>query len=163
MQRRSARRGYLLRLSPEHRDLPMFSGMGDRDEIEICGQRIREKRKILGLTQEQLAHEVGVQQSSISDVETGSGTVGRETLARIATVLGESVDTLMGLDGMPNELRDFENTILEAIPKRLKRKLEHLMREDPGAVEDAAAVFAAALERAAERLESKREEPTKNR
>jgi len=123
----------------------------------IRGDRIRERRLAHELTQQQLAKRIGISQGHLSEVETGADTIGRETLARLVEELGESTDFYQGLSGMPHELRDFENVIFDSLPKSVKRELAALMREDPEAVRDAAAVFAAHLERLSKRRKKPRQ------
>ncbi|MGA7859700.1 MAG: helix-turn-helix domain-containing protein [Terracidiphilus sp.] len=50
------------------------------------GNSIRERRRELGLTQEQLAEKVGVRQRTISDVES-AGTARVDTLLRMLVAL----------------------------------------------------------------------------
>ena len=50
------------------------------------GNSIRERRRRLGLSQEQVALKVGVRQKTISDIET-SGTARLDTLLRVLGVL----------------------------------------------------------------------------
>lgn len=51
------------------------------------GKIIREKRKSLGLTQEQLAEDVGVDTSCIGQIERGTTNPGVDVLARITQEL----------------------------------------------------------------------------
>lgn len=60
--------------------------------------RIREKRKALGLTLKQLGAVIGVSEGGMSHYETGRREPDPDTLKRIATALGVSVDYLLGND-----------------------------------------------------------------
>jgi transcriptional regulator with XRE-family HTH domain len=68
------------------------------------GQRIRDRRRELGWTQEELARRLGVRQNVISRLE--SGTVSNPSIAMIrnlARVLGVTADYLVGMyDDDPN-------------------------------------------------------------
>lgn len=57
--------------------------------------RIREARRALGLTQDELARRVGVSRSAIAQWETDRTGQVRANLARVAAVLGVSISYLM--------------------------------------------------------------------
>ncbi len=61
------------------------------------GARIRQARRGCGLTQEELARALGVEQSYISSLERGKKAGSHETLARIAQALSVSLDELTGI------------------------------------------------------------------
>lgn len=56
---------------------------------------MRDKRKALGLKQEELAQMVGVGQNDISRYEIGESFPKRDTLKRLAAALGCTVDELI--------------------------------------------------------------------
>lgn len=66
----------------------------------ILGIRIKEKRKSLGLTQQQLGDLVKVTKVSICCYENGTRTPNLDTLLDIADVLGVDVDYLLGRDNL---------------------------------------------------------------
>lgn len=110
--------------------------LGGVTEHRLRGDRIRNAREAAGLSQTKLGEAVGVNQSVISDAETGSGTVSRETLRRIAVRLKHSVDFFLGLDGMPNELRDWEERQMAALGRSGKRDLQELMESGSRSIDD---------------------------
>jgi transcriptional regulator with XRE-family HTH domain len=59
------------------------------------GDRIRERRKILQITQEDLAKALGVTPQHISFIEQGKGSPSLTLLPRLAEELGVSVDYLL--------------------------------------------------------------------
>ena len=59
------------------------------------GQRIAELRKERGLTQTQLAERCGLQQAHIARIEAGRYSVGLDTLAQIADVMGMKIDFII--------------------------------------------------------------------
>jgi len=61
-------------------------------ERQRVGRRIAELRKEQNMTQAQLADRCGIAQAHIARIETGRYSVGLDTLAQIATVLGMSID-----------------------------------------------------------------------
>lgn len=63
--------------------------------IEGAALRIRETRRALGLTQDELARRVGVSRSAIAQWETDRTGQVRANLARVAAVLGVSVGYLL--------------------------------------------------------------------
>jgi transcriptional regulator with XRE-family HTH domain len=67
--------------------------------METMGERIKSRRKELGLTQAQLAKLVHLDQSSVSDIERKGVVPSAETLYAIATAVERSVDYLLtGVD-----------------------------------------------------------------
>jgi DNA-binding XRE family transcriptional regulator len=63
--------------------------------MQDVGQRIRDKRKSLGLTQDQLCQQVGISKSFLSEVETGKRNLSSAHLLGIAKALGCSCDFLL--------------------------------------------------------------------
>lgn len=59
------------------------------------GQQVRDKRKALGLTQEQLAYRAPVSLKTLQRLESGRFSVSLSTLTAIASVLGCSVADLL--------------------------------------------------------------------
>ena len=60
------------------------------------GHRVRQARRRVGLTQEQLAEKVGVHRVSIARIEAGVRVPSMALGLRISRELGESVETLFG-------------------------------------------------------------------
>jgi transcriptional regulator with XRE-family HTH domain len=67
------------------------------------GRRIRELRKRQGMTQAELARELGVNQSAVSDYEKGVVRIHAALLAALATVLKSSADEILGLARQPSK------------------------------------------------------------
>ena len=59
------------------------------------GRRIRDRRKDLGWTQEQLAERAAMSKGFLSDLENGKSSVGADILLDIARALSCSLDYLM--------------------------------------------------------------------
>ncbi|MGH9314364.1 MAG: helix-turn-helix domain-containing protein [Vicinamibacterales bacterium] len=66
------------------------------DEKAI-GARIRDLRKRQGMSQAELAAELGIKQSAVSDYETGQVRIHAGLLAALAHALQASADELLGL------------------------------------------------------------------
>lgn len=62
--------------------------------LEILGQRIRAARGELGMSQERLAHESGLDRSYVGRVERGENNLTFVTLVRIARALNRDVAAL---------------------------------------------------------------------
>lgn len=63
--------------------------------LHILGNKIRERRKVLGLTQEQLAELAGISVNFLARMEMTARTPSLETLARIADALSVEVSDLL--------------------------------------------------------------------
>jgi len=76
-------------------------GMYSQDLIKL-GNRIREQRKQLGLTQEDLAHKAEIDRSYIGGVERGERNLTFKVLCAICAALDCDVATLTkGIPGLP--------------------------------------------------------------
>ena len=60
------------------------------DVVQLLGANVRRYRKLKGMTQEQLAHEVGMERSYISDLERGTRNPSVRALGRLAESLSVS-------------------------------------------------------------------------
>jgi len=67
----------------------------DTGIIEIAARNVRAARKTAGLSQEELAHEAGLDRTYISQVERRLRNVTISVLARIAKALGTTPDKLL--------------------------------------------------------------------
>lgn len=65
---------------------------------KVIINRIREFRKAKGLRQTELARELGIFQSEVSDIETGKRRPNVYLAMRIAKVLGKDVSEVFPLD-----------------------------------------------------------------
>jgi len=77
------------------------------------GERIRERRKQLGWTQDQLVRKAGISKGFLSNLENGKRSVGAEILYDLARVMGLSLDYLMSGSDADTPARDVQ------IPKSL--------------------------------------------
>lgn len=67
------------------------------------GNSIRESRRKLGLSQEQLARKVGVRQRTVSDIE-GAGAARLDTLLRALAALGQELVIRPRTKGSANDI-----------------------------------------------------------
>jgi transcriptional regulator with XRE-family HTH domain len=65
---------------------------------KAIGRRIRDLRKRQGMTQIELAAELGINQSAVSDYEKGEVRIHAAMLAGLARVLKSSADEMLGLE-----------------------------------------------------------------
>ncbi len=69
-----------------------------RDEtgiVAIVAENVRQARKSAGLSQEELAHEAGVDRTYVSQVEGRKRNITVTVLARLASALGTTPDMLL--------------------------------------------------------------------
>lgn len=64
---------------------------------ETFARRLRERRKLLGLSQDDLANAIGATQAAISRYEVGNTSPSAEAISGLAQVLKTSTDWLLGL------------------------------------------------------------------
>ena len=100
------------------------------ETTEKIGQRLARLRKERGITQKELAGELGVTQSHVSEWERGNLRLHGELIAKIARILGVSADELLGLSAA--DKRSLTNRRLarrlQAFDKLPKRDQEALLR-----------------------------------
>lgn len=77
-----------------------LASLMDKDpNLEKLGMRIRERRKVCGFSQEELAHESAIDRSYIGGVERGERNVTFTMLCRIAATLKTDAGQLT--EGLP--------------------------------------------------------------
>ena len=76
------------------------------EEKDNLGLYIANRRKFMGLTQEEMAEKVGVSKSAIAKWETNRGLPDRDNLKSLSEVINVSVDDLHRLIVKPNQLED---------------------------------------------------------
>ncbi|MCC5985050.1 MAG: helix-turn-helix transcriptional regulator [Rhodobacteraceae bacterium] len=105
------------------------------------GKRIRQRRWMLGMTQQQLAEAVGIKFQQIQKYETGTNRVSASRLWDVAHALDVSISFFFeGLDQQANGATDMPEELLEnreamhlvrayyAIPENQRRRLVDLAR-----------------------------------
>lgn len=94
--------------------------------------RIAEQRKLLGLSQEELATKLNISQKSISKYENGDRRPSYEVLIAMADMFGVSTDYLLGRDESAQKNKKennfffffFDNSLKNVFKLRLKNSLE---------------------------------------
>ena len=103
----------------------------------LIGERLREARKLAGLSQGHVAKILGLHRPSISEIEAGNRRVSAEELARLAEIYDVGVDWLIGngpgtLDAQDPRLELAARELAKLKPDDLERLLRLLatMRHD---------------------------------
>jgi len=77
-----------------------------KELLHILGSKIRERRKVLGLTQEQLAELAGISVNFLARMEMTARTPSFDTLVRIADALGVEVSDLLRSEASVDQLNN---------------------------------------------------------
>ena len=80
-------------------------------DYKRLGQRIREERLKLGLTQARLAEDVDISEAYVGQIERGERSLTLDTLVRLVNRLGVTIDYMLGdsvSDSDPNILAQFK-------------------------------------------------------
>ncbi len=80
------------------------------------GNRIRKFREELGISQKQLAEQIGVSNSRISNWEQGINRPDADILAKLCTALNVSPSLLLGVKLSTDELTEQERSVIKSIP-----------------------------------------------
>ncbi|MBQ9908091.1 MAG: helix-turn-helix transcriptional regulator [Oscillospiraceae bacterium] len=102
---------------------------------KLVGQKIKEKRNKLGMTQEQLAERCEISVSYIAHIERGTKSLSLETAVKISNTLGISLDYLIldeinmrsrALSAMDTELAKCEPKQAAAFLRLTRLLLTHI-------------------------------------
>ena len=96
--------------------------------LQEVGQRITERRKKLGITQEALAEISDVTTQFVSYAESGKRAMRPENLLKIANALGVSTDYLLTGDIVDKDLLLLSNKLSKLTPSQL-RIIENIIDE----------------------------------
>ncbi|WP_159459705.1 helix-turn-helix domain-containing protein [Scatolibacter rhodanostii] len=93
--------------------------MNDLDFVTI-GQRIKERRQALAVTQEAIANQLNVNPSHVSNIECGRANPSLTLLIKIANILECSVDFFIGGEYTFGVDKEKEKTLDDKIMDKLK-------------------------------------------
>lgn len=83
---------------------------------ETIGDRIRNRRELLGLSQEDLARMIGyTSRSSINKIETGAQQLRQSKIKAIADALDTTVNYILGIDNKADKQIDYLDKYMEQI------------------------------------------------
>jgi len=107
---------------------------------KAIGQRIRQQRKALHLTQEAAAEQLGISVKHFSEAERGIAGLSVENLAKLSDLLGCSLDHLVkGAQPEDPALQGRLSVLLHAVPHEKEDAMEALLRAAVRLANDAAA------------------------
>lgn len=95
----------------------------DPINYKVLGERIKEERKRIHLTQAQLANEVGISDTYMGAIERGERSLTLDTLVKLANRIGVTIDYLLTdfVDGSNESIVDEFKQIIDNQP--LDRKV----------------------------------------
>lgn len=115
--------------------LDLLMPASDRAFYAQLGQRIATLRKAQGITQVQLAEQLGVAQQTMAHYEAGSVRIGVATLTEVASALSIAIEDLIGVTGKraksgkrgpaPKIQQQLEQ--IEALPKAKQRAIAQVL------------------------------------
>lgn len=95
---------------------------------QVIAARIREARRMAGLSQGQVAKMLGLQRPSVTEIESGNRAVSAEELAKLAEIFEVSTSWLLGEGAERVDPQDDKLQLAARELKKLKPKdLERLM------------------------------------
>src|SRR5580765_2930820 len=103
-----------------------MSNSSQDEKRQIIASRIREARRMAGLSQGQVAKMLGLQRPSVTEIESGNRAVAAEELAKLAETFDVSVAWLLGvgapqLDAHDDRLQLAARELQKLKPKDLER------------------------------------------
>lgn len=119
-------------------------------DIETTGKRMLWLRQRLGITQVELARQVNVRQSYISDIEHNRATPSTQVMASIANVLDTSIDYLLLRSDdplSPNDEEEDERAATDLARDALLAEYDRLDEIDQQALHQIAVTLRLAKER----------------
>ena len=103
----------------------------NNEKRQIIASRIRAARRLAGLSQGQVAQMLGLQRSSVTEIEAGNRAVAAEELAKLADIFDVNAAWLLGhgatrLDAHEDRLQLAARELQKLKPKDLNRLLSIL-------------------------------------
>lgn len=98
------------------------------DYCALVGRNVRRERRAANLTQEDLAHETGLDRTYISDIERGRRNPSLRWLQDVSTVLKTHPALLLLEEGESEALRQILGNRLPERPARSEKKLHRSWR-----------------------------------
>ena len=98
---------------------------------KILGMRIREQRRLLGLTQERLAIQLNVSRASLANIETGRQKVLVHHLYRLANKLDVKITDLLPDPEEFGDVQTLDNlSFSENVTLQQRQQLARLLQDD---------------------------------
>ncbi|MDT3494944.1 helix-turn-helix domain-containing protein [Bacillus toyonensis] len=93
------------------------------------GDRVKQLRKEMKWTQEELGNRVDLKKSTISEIENNKKDAGRKAITKIATVLNCTTDYLLGLTDDPR-LNESEDNKTDELARKFAELVADLPKEE---------------------------------
>lgn len=94
--------------------------------LKEMGNRISKQRKLLGLTQEQVAEMADISPQLLSNAENGTRAIGSDKLYRISKALSVSADYLLTGRMVEPDVNELSQKIIKA-PPEIQDKIERIV------------------------------------
>lgn len=103
---------------------------GDYMDYKRLGERIREERRRLGLTQAQLAESIDISDSYMGAIERGERSLTLDTLVRLVNRLGVTIDYMMAesVSDTDSHIIDQLKQIIDNQPLERKQMAVNVLR-----------------------------------
>jgi len=88
-------------------------------DIIESGKRIKELRKKAGLTQEQLAEDLGVSREALAKIETGKNGTSVDAIVNFASYFNVTTDIVIGIDNKNSNYNDIKS-LIDSVPDNMK-------------------------------------------
>ncbi|MFH1542106.1 MAG: helix-turn-helix domain-containing protein [bacterium] len=103
---------------------------GQAVPVEKLGQRLRDVREVLGMTQKQLAKRLGISQPVLSKIEDNAESCSLKTVARVAQGLGcEFLGAIAAKDSLETKIKIQASQKAQAL---IKRTFANMAMEEQG-------------------------------
>lgn len=99
-----------------------------KDYKHTMGLRIKEKRKSLKLTQEEVAEMLDISVKHLSEVERGLTGLSIENLIKLSNILGVSIDYIVKGEADKNSNWNCIISDLQNVPKEKERLIKDLIK-----------------------------------
>src|SRR2546425_4046475 len=112
---------------------PHLSGgpVAQAKAMQAVGQRIQSIRERLGMTQEQVAAQLGIPRSAVSEIENGKRELSATELFKLSQLFGEPMDHLLGIGevSLEDDLVMLRAQSVTSTTKAELNRFVHLCRE----------------------------------
>lgn len=93
-------------MAPKEQESNQFHPVDDADVAAEIGRRVRARREVIGISQERLAHIVGLHYSTVSHIERGDRSLRVISVLRLAEGLAcDPGDLVVGIGAPPRDRR----------------------------------------------------------
>jgi len=99
-----------------------------KDSRVLFGRRIKELRKLRGLSQDQLSERVGIESKHLSRIEVGRNFPSMDTLVRIAEALGVELKDCFEFSHEVATLKELREIIVGLLKEASEEKLRVIVK-----------------------------------